>query len=504
MNKYSQPTPTPVIADALNVVRRRLPLILSVAPAVLLLAIFLAFALPAKFQSTATILLEPSSVPKEMIKTSVVSYSNQQIELVQGRVMTLDTLEELVKSYDPYPEDTQLSARKKARQVLEDTSIERVDPVTMEPLVESNAFSLHYDNPDPERAAEVASRLAQLFLTYNQRIRAEAAQQATQFLKQQSEAINAKMREIDGELARLKSEAGEAFPELQARNQSTLERNERDLAALQQQILSAEAKESLLALQLSQLSPNLMTQSGDLTDLATVRAKLAEAEQRYTADHPQVKRLRKALETLVAQSAGGGRRAAGANNPQYMTTASQLDSVRRELANLRSQANRSREQMSLYTQLIQRTPEVEKQYAEIQRRKDSVQAEYQQIYDKLQSAQLAQSFETEQRGERFTLLRTPSEANSPVSPNRVGLILLGFVLACGLAAASVAVVESVDSNVRHARDLPELKGVTLLASIPVIHNSADQRRRRIWIGSYAAAYGLMLALVGVTVVSALY
>ena len=143
MNKYSQPTPTPVIADALNVVRRRLPLILSIAPAVLLLAIFLAFALPAKFQSTATILLEPSSVPKEMIKTSVVSYSNQQIELVQGRVMTLDTLEELVKSYDPYPEDTQLSARKKARQVLEDTSIERVDPVTMEPLVESNAFSLH-------------------------------------------------------------------------------------------------------------------------------------------------------------------------------------------------------------------------------------------------------------------------------------------------------------------------------------------------------------------------
>jgi hypothetical protein len=67
----------------------------------------------------------------------------------------------------------------------------------------------------------------------------------------------------------------------------------------------------------------------------------------------------------------------------------------------------------------------------------------------------------------------------------------------------VAVAESVDSNVRHAGDLPELKGATLLASIPVIRNSQDVRRRRLLLGSYAAAYGLMLVLVGITVVSAL-
>ena len=503
MNRLTRSAP--VFNEALLVARRRLPLVITIAPVVFLLAVYLAFALPAKYQSTATVLLEPSSISKEMIKASVVSYANQQIELVQGRVMTLDTLEELVQSFDPYPENKELGARAKARQVLEDTSIERVDPVTMEPLVESNAFSLHYANRDPERAAEVASRLAQLFLTYNQRIRAEAAEQATQFLKQQSAATDVKMRLIDADLAKLRARAGDAFPELQARNQAAVERTERDLATLQQQIVAVEAKESLLALQLSQLSPNLITQSGDLTDLATVRATLAEAEQRYTADHPQVKRLRKALATLIAQNEVGARRGAnGANNPQYMTAASQLDSARRELANLRGQANRVREQMNQYTQLLQRTPEVEREYAEILRRKQSAQAEYQQIYDKLQNAQLAQSFETEQHGERFTLLRAPSASKSPVSPNRIGLILLGFVLACGLAAAAVAMAESIDSNVRHARDLPELKGATLLASIPVISNTEDDRRRRVMLGSYAAAYSLMLVLVGITVVSALY
>lgn len=501
MNRPSEKTT--MLGEYLDVVRRRRRLLATVAPVVVLLSAFLAFALPAQYQSTATILLEPSSVPKNMIETSVVSYSNQQIEIVQGRVMTPETLEELVKSFDPYPREKDMSARQKARRLLEDTSIEKVDPVTMNPVVESNAFSLHYNNPDAELAADVAGRLAQLFLTYNQRIRSEAARQATVFLEQQSDAINAKMRDIDAELARLRTRAGDAFPELQARNQASLDRNERDLDALQQQILAAEARESLLALQLSQLSPNLITQSGDLTDVATVRAKLAEAEQRYTADHPQVRRLRKSLEQLVAQNEGGARRAAEANNPQYLTTASQLNSVRRELDNLRAQAGKNRVQISQYALLLQRTPGVEKDYAEILRRKQSVQAEYEQLHDKLQSAQLAQSFESEQRGERFTLLRVPSAAKSPVYPNRLGLMLLGLVLGLGLAAASVAIAETVDANVRGARDLPEIKGVTLLASIPTIRNSEDQRRRRWLLGSYAIAGSVMVALVGITVLSAL-
>ena len=501
MNTVSEQTP--VLGDYLQAFRRRLPLVVTIAPGVLLLSVFLAFALPPQFQSTATILLEPSSVPKNMIETSVISYSNQQIEIVQGRVMTPETLKDLVKQLDPYPEEKSLSAGKKAQRVLEDTTIEKVDPVTMSPVVESNAFSLHYNNPDPERAAEVAGRLAQLFLTYNQQVRSEAARQATSFLEQQAEVINAKMQAIDAELAKLRTQSGDAFPELQLRNQASMDRSERDADTLQQQILAAEGRESMLSLQLSQLSPNLMTQSGDLTDLATVRAKLAEAEQRYTADHPQVKRLRKALETLLAQSNGTTAGRASANNPQYLAIASQLASARKELANLRSQAGRSREQMAQYSQLLERTPGVERQYADILRRKQSVQAEYEQLHDKLQSAQLAQSFETEQRGERFTLLRAPSPGKYPVYPNRLGLILLGLVLGCAIAAAAVALAETADGNVRHARDLPQIKGATLLASIPNIRNSVDQRRRRVLLGSYAAASSAMLLVVGITIVLAL-
>src|SRR4030088_1088942 len=133
------------------ILRRRIGYISIIAPLFILGAVYLAFWLTPLYQSTATILLEPSSVDPKVVTTTVISYSNNQIEIVQGRVMTTDALKELLKDYDPYPGEP-LSAYEKAQKILDDTSVERVDPVTMKPLQESNAFSLHYRNTDPERA----------------------------------------------------------------------------------------------------------------------------------------------------------------------------------------------------------------------------------------------------------------------------------------------------------------------------------------------------------------
>ncbi len=189
-----------------------------------------------------------SSVPKDIIETTVISYADQQIEIVQGRVMTVESLLNIVHDIDPYPKHQDWSANDKAQRILDNTSLERVDAVTLKPTQESNAFSLHYDNPDPKIAAAIDNRLAQLFLTYNQRVRTQAAGEAAGFLQKQSEGIAQQMREVDVRIAEVKRKYGEAMPELQLRNQSAVEDFQRQLDALQQQILAAQEKESVLAL----------------------------------------------------------------------------------------------------------------------------------------------------------------------------------------------------------------------------------------------------------------
>lgn len=486
------------------ILRRRGVYIATIAPAFILLAVYLSFALTPLYESTASILLEPSSVDPKTITTTVTTYSNQQIEIVQGRVMTIDTLKAMVKDYDPYP-GAPMSTFEKAKEVLNQTSVERVDPVTLKPLQESNAFSLHYRNPDSDRAAEVAKRLAELFLTYNQKTRQQTARDAAQFLAAQAEDVSKQMRAIDDEIKAFKAQHGDALPEYIARNESSIDREQHDLEGIQQEIVRAEEKESLLAVTLSQTSPNMVSNAGDMTDLPTVRAKLAEAQQRYTPDHPEVKRLKAIVEQLAAAQAAmtSNGIVEKANNPVYLTTADQLKSARKELAQLKADAARKQATINQYEDLLRKTPGVEREYSDIQRRRQSLQNTYQSIQDKLQQAQIAQNFEAAQGGERFSLIRAPFPPRLPVYPNRIGLILLGVVLGGLFSAIAVAIAEASDSKVRDTRDLPSFGDAPVLATIPNILNTRDRRRRRLVFVSWAAAYGIAIFVVSATVVSAL-
>jgi protein tyrosine kinase modulator len=490
------------MGDYWGALRRRYVYIITILPAAIFLSVLAAFIISPLYQSTATIMLELSSVPKDIIETTVISYADQQIEIIQGRVMTVDSLRGIVHELDPYPKHPEWSADEKAQRILDHTSVERVDAVTLKPTQESNAFSLHYDNPNPEIAAVIDSRLAKLFLAYNQVVRTEAAGEAVGFLQKQSDQVGAQMREIDQQIAEAKRKYGEALPELLGRNQAQVEDYQRQLDNLQQQILTAQEKESMLAIQLSQLNPNLISESGDLTDVATVRAKLTEAQQRYTPDHPEVKRLKKALETLLAQNTGQANGQQIANNPQYLLTQAQLKAARNELGGLESQAAQMRAKLDQRRILVQQTPAAEREVGEVLRRKDVLQNEYQHIQDRLQSANLAETFESHQGGERFTMIREPSVAHLPVYPNRIGLIMIGFVLGAALAGIAVALRESMDANVRSLGDLVLPDGVVVIANIPFIRNRSDRRRRAFVFSSFVAAYSLAMALLAVVIVSA--
>ncbi len=490
------------MGDYVGALRRRYIYPITILPGVLFICVVAAYIIHPLFQSTAIIMLEPSSVPKDIIESTVISYSDQQIEIVQGRVMTVDGLERIVKQLDPYPDRKDLTPADKAQRILEDTTLERVDPVTFKPQAESNAFSLHYNNPDPAIAAAVATRLAQLFLTYNQVARTEAAAEASGFLQKQSEDLARQMREVDVQLAALKSKYGQATPEFLVRHEAEIDDTQRHLESVQEQLLAAQEKESVLSLQLSQMSPNLITEAGDLTDVATVRAKLTEAEQRYTPEHPEVKRLKRALETLMAQNGAPGKNQAAPNNPQYLLTQTQLKAARTELSTLQALSASLGEKLERIRSQVAETPSAEKEFSEVMRRREVLQNEYQHVQDRLQSAKLAETFESQQGGERFVMVREPSVPAAPVYPNRLGLILLGFVLGAVLAGIAVGVAESTDSNLRTARDVLLPEGVPVLATIPFISNKWDRRRRAIMLTSFAAAYSIAIFVVVAVLISA--
>ena len=115
-------------ASTSSILRRRRMYLLTIIPAAVLLAVYLAYALPPSYRPSATILLEPSSIPTELVQTTVTSYADQQIELVSRRVLTPENVEQVVARDRSVSRVNGLSTRDKARQIVAETVIERVDP----------------------------------------------------------------------------------------------------------------------------------------------------------------------------------------------------------------------------------------------------------------------------------------------------------------------------------------------------------------------------------------
>jgi uncharacterized protein involved in exopolysaccharide biosynthesis len=476
--------------------RRRGVWLITIIPSIVLLSVFLAYALPAQYRSTATLMLEQGSISEDIVKSTVRSYADQQIDVIQGRVLTLDAMRELVRRNDPYPEQTDLDVGGKAQRIIKDTSLERVDPVTFEPRDQSTAVSLHYQNPSPQRASVIASELADLFLSYHQRARVDSAHAAVRLIENRASSLTKDLQGIDEEYARLRLAFGGTLPNERGNAEDVRYRAERDLDEQERQLRVAQERESLLRIQLGSTSPNLLVNKGDLTDLATVKAQLADAQLRYTPDHPDVKRLQRALALLLAQQGPqtGGAPAANADNPEYRRLAGELAAAHTEVSALQAANARSRDMLAHYTANVNPPPVLERQLADLDRRRASLQSQYQEVQEKLKNAQLGTLAEAGEHSEHFSLLQAPFPASTPYSPNRIGVILLGLVLACALAAAAVAIAESADVTVRGARDFIGLRGLPILGTVPEILLDSDRRRRRLVWGSVAAAYVLFIGI----------
>jgi uncharacterized protein involved in exopolysaccharide biosynthesis len=351
---------------------------------------------------------------------------------------------------------------------------------------------------------EVTDRLAEMFLSFNRETRTQQATDTHDFLRAQSDEVSKQIAVLEQRLADFKAKNGDALPEAQDRNQAALDRAERDLDATQRQILLSREQKNLLELQLSQLNPNLFDPAGDWrTELAKLRADLAAAQQKYTPDHPDVRRLRRAIEAMSARTDLGPEKPTAPDNPEYIQVANQLDTVKRGLSDLEATAARAREQIATYERSAKLAPEVERQYAQLQRDYQVAQERFHSIEASLSEAALGQVLETQQKGDRLTMIRKPFLPSRPDSPNRLGIILLGFLLGGGLAVGLAALRESSDPTIRSARDLHEITDIKPLAAVPVMLNGADKRHRLFAWSAALAIAAIALLIVSSAVIESL-
>lgn len=551
-------------SDYLAIMMRRKKLILLLATGVILAGVIIAYSITPIYVSSATIRIEQQSISSEFVQSAVTGYVDEQIQEIRQRVMSASKLSALIDEYDLYPDlsnsDQSHIAIERIRlaTILEPEYAEVFNASTGRSSLVTIGFKIFFENSDPAKTQAIASEIANLYVTENERGRSAQVEETISFLEKDLESARQDVDESSAELAEFRERHVGNLPDMSDFNLQAMERTERQIDAIDAQIRDARDRKQILegelvdptnrattydingepivgtAQRLAELQrerirlasiysaqhPDIVKIDKEIEILAggssgggigvselqaqlqNTRAQLDEARQRYGEDHPDVKRLVRSVETLQQQVNDSLRQ------PRQSASIASQDPVVRQIQlriqaqenDIRTFQNRRAElvmKMDDYEEKMARMPQIERQYAVLTRSNEAAVARFNGTRDKLSEARTAGKLEAEGAGDQFILTDPPQLPLSPERPNRTSILIITIFLALVIGIAAAIVTDSMDQTVQDTRDLFRISNAPPIAVIPYLETPRERRSR---VSANIATSGLVAACMVLAIV----
>jgi uncharacterized protein involved in exopolysaccharide biosynthesis len=558
MSQFSEDTE---LGYLIGVIRRRFWQMALPAVGLFLVVAVVVMLLPAKYQSSATVLIEGQEVPQELVRSTVTGFVEERLQSITQVVLNRTNLMGIIERVGLYPEErATMTSEELVEMMRKDITME---PITAEvlsntgrPATATIAFSVAFEGREPAKVLQTTNTLVSLFLEENLKKREAKASTAYSFLEKQQAMLRDEVAEAEARIARFKEQHMGELPELTQLNLQTLERIERDVQSVQEGIRGLVDRRAFLEGQLATVTPQrtLVTPDGGTIlppddELRALQARYVALSATHSDKHPDVIRLREQIAALQGSGAGMDlgdelqaervrlegllarfgdghpdvkaarlrvqaleKSAAAsppvrtvsastlvADNPAYVALKSQLQATDMDIRTQQAMLADLRMRRDEVTRRLENAPRVEQAYRILERDRVNAQTKYQETSQKLAAARESKELEEERVGEKLTLMDPPMLPEVPFKPKRMLLMLVGFVLSMGFGAGCGAMAEALDGSVRGARSLAGLTNAPLLGAIPYLETSIEiARRRRNRFLAFAGATAT-LALAGILV-----
>jgi uncharacterized protein involved in exopolysaccharide biosynthesis len=396
-----------------------------------------------------------------------------------------------------------------------------LDPITGRERAILSGFTASADSRDPNVAWHAANWLSDAFVRVSREHALAQSTSDSKFYASEADRVRERIATYEAKLADFKRKNFDQLPETAQANLSVRSQVEQELASTEREVETVEQNRIFAAQQLqeaqrsnngaslAQLQSEYETKSqtyatdhpdmialrhqidalkhgravgtdGSLqSQLETQQGILTEMRQRYSEDHPDVKRLEKSIATLQARIARGEK--ADTTDPESSPIVAQLrvqvHALDTQVAALQSRAAELRARRTQLDSHMASTPEVERDYEAITRDLGTAHAQYDQLVNHRMEADVKSASIISGESDKFTLVVRPSLPTAPAQPSRVAIALLGLIGAIVVGLMSTVVAEGLDSTVRGARDIRVALNETPLSAIPKISNSISKQRR---------------------------
>jgi polysaccharide chain length determinant protein (PEP-CTERM system associated) len=452
--------------------------------------------LPRFYRSETLVLVDPQKVPTEYVSNSIGGGVAERLQKISQEILSRTRLQKVIDQFGLYKDKKKLSQEDIVDLMRRDIGIQIVTD-RQEGTRSLGGFKITYTGNDPAQVQQVNRQLASLFIEENLKFRQEQASGTDSFIERELDKARESLELQEAKMKNFKSKYMGSLPEQQTANlqmigqfQTMLQANSDAMSRLQQQKVYLETMSDSFR-KTAFPSP---ARSDLQVNLATRRAELAVAEQRYQANHPDLIRLREEIKALEAQNKNAASPvSAQADDP------GQVDQVKIQLTQLNMELkSRSQRQGEIEARIrslqskIDLLPAIEQQFSELNRDYQSSKTHYESLLAKKNNSSMAADVEHQAQGEQFRVVDPASLPAKPFKPNLLmlnfGGLIAGLVLGVGLGA----VQEFRDSSIHNDKDATFYLPVALLGTIPEVVNSETtklrkQKSRRNWMLSSATA-----------------
>jgi succinoglycan biosynthesis transport protein ExoP len=462
-------------------------------------AVSLVMALPDVYRSTAIVLVEGQELPEDLVRATVSSEIETRLRTLSANILRRSRLQELVRQFGLYPDLKEHASTEQAADYMRrDISLEFTPADRRARGAGTTSFALRYNGRDPDTVASVTNALASFFIEENLKIRERLATGTTEFLRVQVDQAKKRLDEQERRISELTQRHMGELPQQMQGNVARLESLNDQLRQNRSDQTRAQERREAVTGQLT-LAESSSGAETDAMRLARFRRELTTLRIKYTDKWPDIIRIKDEIARLEQRlsnpepQTNTPEAAALGLTPEVLRLRDALRSANTEMGLLKEEEQRLRRAIEMYQKRVENGPQREPAFQELTRDYQTNKDRYQSLVQRYEAAQLGESMEQRQKGERFTILDPAVPAPTPFAPNRPRLLLVAVAVCLGLAGAAVVVAEVLDTSFHSAADLRAVTTVPVLVRIPSIVTEGDTRRRR-WRFRFAAA-GTILAVI---------